>query len=98
MSGNKINLEASYITVNNSNVYGYPGIRDTLSFINITGRGSQALQDKCTFKENCFITSNYSGRITVSNSTFQSYRHQINSIVVAFSSVVYNINRKCKLY
>ena len=93
-----INLEASNITVKDSNVSGYPGTIDTLSFINITGKGSQALLDNCTFKENCFITSNYSGRIIVSNSTFQSYRHQINSIVVAFSSVVYSINRKCKLY
>ena len=83
-----INLKASYITIKSSNIYGYLSIRDTLSFFNITGKGSQALLDKCTFEKNCFITSNYSGRIVVSNSTFQSYRHQINSIVVAFSSVV----------
>jgi predicted outer membrane repeat protein len=83
-----ISLKECHITVKNSNVYGYLGTRDTLSFINITGRRSQALLDNCTFKENCFITSNYNGRIIVSNSTFKSYRHQINSMIMAFSSVV----------
>ena len=50
-----INLKESHITVKNSDVSGYPGTVDTLFFINITGKGSQALLDNCTFKENCFI-------------------------------------------
>ena len=70
-----INLTESYITVKTSNLYGYPGINESLSFINITGRGSQALLYNCTFKENCFVRSNLSDGIIVSNSTFQSYRH-----------------------
>ena len=83
-----INSIESYITVKNSNLYGYPGINERLSFIYIAGRGSQALLDNCTFKENCFIRSNLSDGIIVSNSTFQSYRHRSHSIIVAFSSVV----------
>ena len=75
-----INLTQSHITVQSSNLYGYPGTTDTFSFINITGRGSQALLDNCSFKENCFVTSNYSDGIIVSNSTFQSYGYQFNSI------------------
>ena len=70
-----INLIESLITVKSSNLYGYPGIVEgLLSFINITGRGSQALLDNCTFKENCFIVSNFSDGITVRNSIFQSYK------------------------
>ena len=83
-----INLKESHITVKSSSLYGYPGIEESLSFIKITGIGSQALLDNCTFKENCFVTSNFSDGIIVSNSTFQSYRHQINSIIMSFSSVV----------
>ena len=52
-----IYLRESHITVKSSNLYGYPDINETLSFINITGRGSQALLDNCTFKENCFVLS-----------------------------------------
>ena len=83
-----INLTKSHITVKSSNLNGYPGINETLSFINITGRGSQALLDNCTFKENCFVISNLSDGIIVSNSIFQSYRYQIQSIIAALSSVV----------
>ena len=39
-------------------------------------------------KENCFIVSNFSDGIIVSDCTFQSYIHQINSIIVALSTVV----------
>ena len=83
-----INLKDSLITVKSSNLYGYTDTRESLSFINITGRGSLVLLDNCTFKENCFIVSNFSDGIIVNNSTFQSYRHQVNSIIVALSSVV----------
>ena len=88
MRGPVINLEKSHITVKSSNLYGYPGISESLSFINITGAGSQALLDNCTFKENCFFMSNLSDGIIVSNSTFQSYRHRLHSIIAALSSVV----------
>ena len=83
-----INLTESHITVKSSNLNGYPGINEILSFINITGRGSQALLDNCTFKENCFIKSYLGDGIIVSNSTFQLYRHWLHSIVAALSSVV----------
>ncbi|MCG8626757.1 MAG: hypothetical protein MJE68_32745, partial [Proteobacteria bacterium] len=83
-----IKLNESHITVKSSKIYGYPGINETLSFISITGRGSQALLDNCTFKENCFVRSYYSDGIIVSNSTFQSYRHRLHPIIAAFSSVV----------
>ena len=83
-----LNIMNSFIAVKNSNLYGYSGIKEILSFITITGKGSQALLDDCIFKENCFITSNYSDGISVNNSTFQSYKHQTNSIIVALSSVV----------
>ena len=83
-----INLKESHITVKSSNLYGYPGIVESLSFINIIGRGSKAFLDNCTFKENCAVTSNFSDGIIVNNSTFQSYSHQLNSIIVAFSSIV----------
>ena len=83
-----INLTESHITVKSSNLYGYPDINERLSFINITGKCSQALLDNCTFKENCFVMSNRSNGIIVSNSTFQSYGHQLHSIIAALSSVV----------
>ena len=83
-----IKIEESHITVKSSNLYGYPGINKSLSFINITGRGSQALLDNCTFKENCFVWSYFSDGIIVSNSIFQSYRHRLYSIIEAYSSVV----------
>ena len=83
-----IYLEKSYITMKNSKLYGYPSINDSLSFINITGRGSHALLDNCTFKENCFVRSYCSDRIIVSNSIFESYRHKDQSLIVAFSSAV----------
>ena len=83
-----INLTESYITVKSSNIYGYPSINESLSFINIAGKGSQALLDNCTFKENCFVRNNRSDGIIVSNSIFQSYRHQLKSIIAALSSVV----------
>ena len=83
-----INLTESHITVKSSNLNGYPGINETLSFINITGSGSQALLDNCTFKENCFVRSHYSDGIIVSNSIFQSYGHRLYSIIAALSSVV----------
>ena len=72
-----INLTESHIIVKSCNLYGYP----SLSFINITGRGSQALLDNCIFKENCFVRSYFSDGIIVSNSTFQWYRHQLYSIL-----------------
>ena len=85
-----INLKDSLITVKSSNLYGYTctDTKESLSFINIIGRRSRALLDNCMFKENCFVVSNFSDGIIVSNSTFQSYRHQVNSVIVALSSVV----------
>ena len=83
-----INLKESHITVKSSDLYGYSGSKKTLSFINITSKGSQAKLDNCAFKQNCVITSNFSDGIIVNNSTFQSYRHEINFIIVALSSVV----------
>ena len=80
-----IELNESHITVKSSNLYGYSVINKSLSFINITGRGSQALLDNCTFKENCFIDSTFSDGVIVNNSTFHSYRHRI---ITALSSVV----------
>ena len=88
MSCPVIYLTESHITVKSSNFHGYPGINERLSFINITGRHSQALLDNCIFKENCFVMSNLSDGIIVSNSTFQSYRHEFFSIITALSSVV----------
>ena len=88
MSCPSINMKHGFIAVKSCNLYGYPHITESLSFISITGKGSQALLDSCTFKENCFVTSNYSDGITVSDSTFRSYKHQTNSIIVALSSVV----------
>ena len=73
-----IKLHESHITVKSSNLYGYPGINETLSFISSTGRGSQGLLDNCTFKENCFVTSYFSDGINVSNSIFQSYGIKFN--------------------
>ena len=81
-------FKESQITVRSCNLYGYPGIKESLSFINITGRGSQALLDNCTFEENCFVKSDFSDGIIISNSRFQSYRHQLYSIIAALSSVV----------
>ena len=83
-----INLKDSLITVKSSNLYGYTDIKESLSFINITGGGSQALLDNCTFKENCFVSSNFSAGITIRNSTFQSYKHESGSMIVAYSSAV----------
>ena len=83
-----IKLKKSHITVKSSNLYGYPSINETLSFISITGKGSQALLNNCIFKENCFIRSYSSDGIIVSNSIFQLYRHQNQSIIEAFCSVV----------
>ena len=85
-----INLKKSHITVKSSDLYGYPDIKESLSFINITGTRSQALLDNCTFKENCFVRSNFSDGIIVRSSTFHSYRYQKlwHSIIVALSSVV----------
>ena len=83
-----ISLEGSSITVKSSNLFGYPDTEENLSFISVTGRGSQGILDNCTFKENCFINANLSDGVIVSNSTFQLYRHQINSIIVANSSSV----------
>ena len=80
-----IKLKESHITVKSSNLKGYPGINESLSFIYVAGRGSQALLDNCTFKENCFVRSNLSDGIIVSNSTFQSYRHRLHSIIAAYS-------------
>ena len=83
-----INIEMSHFTVKSSSLYGYPGVNESLSLIYMTGRGSRALLDNCTFTENCFIRSNLSGGIIVSNSTFQFYRHQFLSAIMAYSSVV----------
>ena len=47
-----------------------------------------ALLDNCTFKENFFVGTDSGDGIIVSNSIFQSYRHQHQSIIEAFSSVV----------
>ena len=83
-----LNVIESHIIVKSSTLYGHTDTKETFSFINITGRGSQGLLDNCTFKENFFIMSNLSDGITVSNSTFQLCRHQFNSIIMAYSSVV----------
>ena len=83
-----MHLEESHITVKNSNLYGYSGINGLISFILIRARGTQALLHNSTFKENCFVMSYVSDGILVSNSTFQSYRHQSQSIIMAYSSVV----------
>ena len=83
-----LNVIESHIIVESSTLYGHTDTKETFSFINITGRGSQGLLDNCTFKENFFIMSNLSDGITVSNSTFQLCRHQFNSIIMAYSSAV----------
>ena len=81
-------LKNGIIKVKSSILNGNKDTMEFLSFINITGRGSQALLDNCMFKENCFVESDCSDGITVSNSTFQSYRHQTNSIILALSSTI----------
>ena len=81
-------FERGLITIKNSKLYGYADVKEILSSININGRHSQAFLDNCTFKKNCFIVGNLSANITVSNSIFQSYRHEIGSIIVAYSSVI----------
>ena len=83
-----INLKDGLITVKSSSLYGYTDTKERLSLITITGRGSQALLDNCTFKENCFVSSNFSAGITIRNSTFQSYKHEHGSMIAAYSSVV----------
>ena len=83
-----INLKDGLITVKSSSLYGYTDTKERLSFINITGSDSQALLDNCTFKENCFVSSNFSAGITIRNSTFQSYKHEHGSMIAAYSSVV----------
>ena len=85
-----LKLVESHIAVRSSNLYGYYGAKKTsVSFIHSTGQGSQALLDNSTFKENCFIESNFSGGIIVSSSTFRSYKHEYyNSIISSNSSVV----------
>ena len=83
-----INLEDAFIMVKSSDLYGYTGIKESLSFINVTGKSSKALLHNCTFKENCFIVGNLCNGITVCNSTFQSYKHQFRSIISVLSSVV----------
>ena len=81
-----ISLENGLISVKNSSLYGYADVEKVLSSISITGSGSHALLDKCTFKENCFVMSNLNANTIVSNSMFQSYRHKTGSIIMAFSS------------
>ena len=84
-----LNLVESHVTVKASNLYGYHGTNKRLSFIHIIGQGPQALLDNSTFKENCFIESNFSAGIIVSSSTFRSYKHEYyNSIITSNSSVV----------
>ena len=46
-----MHLEESHITVKNSNLYGYSGINDLISFILIRARGTQALLHRSTFKQ-----------------------------------------------
>ena len=81
-------VNQSLIEVKSCKIYGYMDTKESLSYMNITGRYSQALLDNCTFKENCFIMSDSGVRITVSNSIFRSYNHQNISIITASSSVV----------
>ena len=83
-----IKVKESHISVKSSTIYGYRSIKDSLSFINIIGRGSLAVLDNCKFSENCFIASNLSDGLIVSNSTFQAYRHESKSIIMAYSSEV----------
>ena len=84
-----LNLVESHVTVKASDLYGYHGTNKRLSFIHIIGQGSQALLDNSTFKENCFIESNFSAGIIVSSSTFRLYKHEYyNSIITSNSSVV----------
>lgn len=80
-----IKLKEGHITVNDSTLYGYAGKKKLhLCFINIVGKGSQALLDKCRFSH-CFIVSNFSDGIVVSSSIFQSYKHQQHSIITVLS-------------
>lgn len=69
-------------------LYGYEGIFDVFSSINVTGMDFEALIDNCTFQQNCFIEGDLGAKITLNNSTFQSYRHDFGSIVFANSSVI----------
>ena len=75
------------MTLKNSNLYGHMGLNNSkeLSSLSVAGQDSQAIIDNCVFKENCFIVSNVSAGINVNNSTFQSYRHQTQSIIIAYS-------------
>ena len=80
-----LNLVESHITVKASDLYGYYGTNKTISFIHITGQG---LLDNSTFKENCFIESNFS----VGISTFRSCKHEYNytsnsSVVILMGKV-----------
>ena len=83
-----IYLEGGFLTLTDLKLYGYKGIVDILSSINVTGVHSKALIDNCTFQQNCFIQDDLGAKITLNNSTFQSYRHEFGSIVVAFSSII----------
>ena len=79
-------VNQSLIEVKSCKLYGNTDTKESLSYINITGRYSQALLDNCTFKENCFIMSDSGVRITVSNSIY--FNHRNISTITAFSSVV----------
>ena len=46
-----VNLKDGVIVVKSSNFHGNNNTKETLSFISITGSGSQALLDNCTFDQ-----------------------------------------------
>ena len=91
-----LKLVESHIAVRSSNLYGYYGTKNTsVSFIHITGQGSQALLDNSTFKENCFIESNFSGGIIVSSSIiFRSYKHEYYNFIISSNSSVVTLMGK----
>ena len=83
-----ISLEGGLLSIKNSHLSGHSSIlSEVLSSITITNRKSKALLNNSTFKENCFVVSN-SAQILIIDSTFQSYRHELKSMIGAHYSII----------
>ena len=81
-----VKFNGGIFTARDVNFYGKVAeTREVLSSISLQ---TVSLLENCSFKENCFVTVQKHSRMTINNSTFQSYRHESRSILGADSSIV----------
>ena len=85
-----VSFEGEYFVATYANFFGYSNFTSVhfVSVINITGRGSLALFEKCVFQQNSFLYFQSNAVVDIHDCVFHSYNHVLYSIIRGLNSTL----------